>query len=169
MSEHQERMQRIRQNFATANAELIGAIERLDDATAGHAEPGAWNPAQIGWHVATTTEFLSGGMAGTIAQVMVPRPEDFHEQLAEIKLPEKIKTFPMLEPPADAARDTAVAKLRASEAVFAKACDAVSEDRCAAQCVQLPFGVFSLYEIGEFTTAHIHRHMGQVQRTVAGN
>jgi len=169
MSLQQERLSNIRDAFAAANAELVGAIEALDDATAAKAAPAAWNPAQIGWHVAATTEFLSGSLAGAIEQVRIARPADFREQLSELKLPEKIKTFPMLEPPADASRETALSKLRASEATFAGAVDKVSENRCASECVQLPFAVLSLYEVGEFTVAHVRRHIGQLQRTLAGS
>ena len=44
---------------------------------------------------------------------------------------------------------------------------AVTPDRCNSQCVNMPFGVaFSLYELGEFTVGHIHRHRGQVDRTL---
>ena len=58
-------------------------------------------------------------------------------------------------------------RLRASEDTFAKALQAMTPERCGTQCVQLPFGVLSLYEIGEFAAAHVVRHTGQVQRTLA--
>jgi len=169
MPEHDERMSAIRRAFASANDEMIAAIEALDADAAAKAPEGAWNVAQIGWHVGTTTEFLAGAMSGAIAAVVVPRPEGFEEKLASLELPQKIQTFPQLEPPAGVSPEAAIAKLRASSAAFAGAADTVSAERCGAECVQLPFGVLSLYEIGEFTTAHIHRHLGQVRRTLAAN
>jgi len=167
MSEHEDRLRAIRNAFTAANGELIGAIESLDDATVATAPEGAWNAAQIGWHVATTNEFLAGAMAGAIADLVVPRSDDFSEQLAGMEFPQKIKTFPQLEPPADTTRETAISQLKASESAFAGALDRVTESRCAEECVRLPFGVFSLYEIGEFTAVHVRRHLGQLRRTVA--
>jgi len=169
MPEHDERMSAIRGAFASANDEMIAAIGALDAEAAAKAPEGAWNVAQIGWHVGTTTEFLAGAMSGAIAAVMVARPDGFEESLASLELPAKIQTFPQLEPPAEVSRETAIEKLRASAAAFAGAADTVSAERCGSECVQLPFGTLSLYEIGEFAAAHIHRHLGQVERTLAAS
>jgi len=169
MPEHDERMSAIRNAFGSANDEMIAAIEALDADAAAKAPEGAWNVARIGWHVGTTTEFLAGAMSGAIAAVVVPRPDGFEETLASLELPQKIQTFPQLEPPADVSRETAIEKLRASADAFAGAADTVTSERCGTVCVQLPFGVFSLYEIGEFTAAHIRRHLGQVERTLAAS
>lgn len=166
MSDHEARLQAIREGFSAANAEIVEKVAGLDDASVTSAPPGAWSPAQIGWHVARATEFFSGAIAGAIPDVMVPRPADFREQLATTDLSAKIRTFPILEPPADATREAAVAKLLATPDTFEDALGKVTPERCAAVCVQLPLGVFSLYEIGEFTVAHIHRHLDQIQRTL---
>ena len=175
MASHDERLQAIRAAFARENSVLASKVEQLDDRTATLAPQDAWSAAQIAWHVALTTELLSGALSGANASMLVPRPEGFQEVLATLQLPAKMKTFPMLEPPADPTRAESVSRLRASQDTFATALQAVTPNRCATQCVQLPlppgagraFGVFSLYEIGEFAVAHVVRHTGQVERTVA--
>lgn len=117
--------------------------------------------------MAVTTEFLAGALSGSNASMLVPKAEGFQEVLATLQIPAKAKTFPMLEPPAAAIRAESVRRLRASEDTFAKALQAMTPERCGTQCVQLPFGVLSLYEIGEFAAAHVVRHSGQVPRTQA--
>ena len=168
MASHDERLRAIRAAFAQANAVLASKVEQLDDHKATLAPREAWSAAQIGWHVALTTELLSGALSGANEAMLVPRPDGFQEVLATLELPAKIKTFPPLEPPAGATRAEAIGRLRSSENTFADALGRVTQDRCGAQCVQLPFGLFSLYEVGEFTAAHVVRHTGQLERTVAG-
>jgi hypothetical protein len=61
----------------------------------------------------------------------------------------------------------AIAKLRSSAESFASALAATAPDRYATSCVKMPFGaMFSVYEVGEFMGAHVHRHLGQMDRTV---
>ena len=168
MMTHDDRIRSIQTNFVEALNQLIARLDALDDRTATKNPADGWNAAQIGWHVATTNEFLSGALKGDVPDMSIPKPDGFKEQLATLQLPDRVKTFPSLEPPAGASRAEAVAKLRASADAFAKALATATPDRCATMCVQMPFGVaFSIYEVGEFTGAHIHRHIGQVNRTVA--
>jgi len=168
MSAHAQRIQAVRERFAQVNEALASEVEALDAETAvRNPEPDCWSPAQIAHHVALTTGFLSGALSGSIAELLKPRPDDFQETLASLDMSEPIKTFPMLVPPADTDPVDAVSRLRASRDTFEGALDTVSEERCGAECVQLPFGLFSLYEIAEFTAAHVVRHTGQVRRVVA--
>jgi len=166
---HDDRIRSIDNTFITANGELIAAIERLNDqAATRRPSDGGWSAAQIGYHVALTNEFLSAVMSGGVAEMAVPKPAGFQEALATLELPAKVKTFPALEPPADTSRADAIAKLTGSAGAFAQALGTVSQERCAGTCIQMPFkAVFSLYEVGEFAVGHVHRHIGQLQRTTA--
>ena len=144
-------------------------VESLEHATAvRNPAPDSWNAAQVAHHVALTTEFLSGGLSGSIGEVVKPRPDDFQETLASMDLSGPVKTFPILEPPADADPGDSVTRLRASRDAFFGALETMSEDRCSAECIELPFGVFSLYEVAEWTAAHVVRHTGQMRRAVEG-
>jgi hypothetical protein len=79
------------------------------------------------------------------------------------------ETFPALEPPESTSKVEAIGGLRGSGETFARAVETVTLDRCASCAIQMPFGpLFSLYEVGEFTAAHVHRHIGQLRRTVGG-
>jgi len=166
MASHEERVGAIRSAFAEANDRMIARLEQLEPTVAVRDTGAAWTAAQIGWHTAKTTEFLAGALAGEIAEMSIPVPDDFTEQLSSLQLPDRIKTFPFLEPPDEVSKQDAVTKLRASAGAFADALSAATAERCASTCVKMPFGVFSIYEVGEFTCAHIHRHLAQIDRTV---
>ena len=167
MSAHAQRVQAVRDMFTQVNDTLASEVESLDHATAvRNPAPDSWNAAQLAHHVALTTGFLSGALSGSIAEVVRPRPADFQETLASMDLSAPVKTFPMLEPPDDVEPGGAVIRLRDSKGIFFDALETVSEDRCSAECVELPFGLFSLYEVAEFAAAHVVRHTGQMRRAV---
>lgn len=168
MSDHEARLGSIRQAFASANDEIVATVGGLDDDAAMKAPPAAWNSAQIGWHVARTTEFLAAAISGEIPEVLVPRTPDFEERLASLDLSGKIRALSILEPPQEVTREAAVGKLLDSIEVFENALGRLTPERNAAECVKLSFGVLSLYETGEFAVAHIHRHLGQIRRTLEG-
>ena len=103
MSAHAQRVQAVRDMFTQVNDILASEVESLEHATAvRNPAPDSWNAAQVAHHVALTTEFLSGGLSGSIREVVKPRPADFQETLASMDLSGPVKTFPILEPPADA-------------------------------------------------------------------
>ncbi len=164
--DHDERVRAIRGGFARANGQLIADIEAIDETAAAARREDGWNPAQIGWHVAVTNEFLAGAMSGRIPEMNLAKPPDFEESLATRQLPDKIKTFPRLEPPESASKAEAIRRLRTSGETFQTAVDTITRERAASAAVQMPFGVFSVYEVGEFTAAHVHRHIGQLKQTV---
>lgn len=167
MAAHDERIRTIRAAFGQANDQLIARLQALDDATATEGPVDAWTPAQIGPHVALTNAFLSAVLSGDVKEMTGPRPDAFTETLATLQLPDKVKTFPALEPSAGTSKSDAVAQLRQSADTFAKAPPTATHERCASTCITMPFGaVLSLYEVGEFATGHIHRHIAQVNRTV---
>ena len=168
MAAHDDRIRAIRTNFDQALDRLMAHLDALDDRTAAKQPADGWSAAQIGWHVALTNDFLSSVMGGGVPNMIVPKPEGFVEQMATTPFPDRVKTFPALEPPVGASRAEASARLRASGEAFSRALASASPERCATTCVQMPFGaVFSLYELGEFTGSHIERHIGQFDRTLA--
>ena len=73
MSAHEDRIRSIQTSFQQATDQLISLLQQLDDATAMRAPADAWTPAQIGSHVAKTSEFLATAMAGGVhaAQIKV--------------------------------------------------------------------------------------------------
>ena len=94
-----------------------------------------------------------------------PAPAGFMETFNPKALPAKIKTFPSLEPPAVVSAEVALERLRASGHHLSKAIASLSAERGAGHCVTLPFGTLSLFELADFTTAHVLRHISQIERT----
>jgi hypothetical protein len=147
---------------------MIAALERLNDAAAIHPPAGGgWTPAQIGYHVVMTNDFLAGILTGAIPRA-VPAPPGFQENSSLFSgLPDRVTTFPALEPPAAATRAEAIAKLRESTAQTVKAIEGLTADRASGQVVEFPFGRISLYQLVEFIGGHVMRHHAQLQRATA--
>lgn len=166
---HQDRIHASVTAFLTASEGLIAALDRLNDAAATHTPPGGgWTPAQIGYHVAITNEFLVGILTGVIPKAF-PAPAGFQENPTVFSaLPAKVTTFSSLEPPADVTRPQAMARLRESTAVAVKAIESLTPERASGQVVQFPFGAISLYQLSEFLGRHVLRHEAQLQRAAAG-
>jgi uncharacterized damage-inducible protein DinB len=110
-------------------------VERLRDMSAEVAEhaPGgdAWTAAQVAWHVALTNTWMAGVLLGD----------------------KQIK--PSCQPPADATRDAALAKLRASGQQVAKAIASLSSERAP-----------SLADFAESAARHVAHHLAQIDRIV---
>ena len=165
---HQNRLHASVSAFLSASEGMISALERLNDAAATHPPAGGgWNAAQIGYHVATTNDFLAGILTGAIPKA-VPAPAGFNENPTVFSgVPSKVTTFPALEPPASATRAEALARLRASTAQAVKAIEGLSGERASGQVVEFPFGAISLYQLAEFLGGHVVRHQAQLQRATA--
>ena len=165
---HQNRIHATVSAFLSASERMIAAMERLNDAAAVHIpETGGWSAAQIGYHVASTNEYLAGILTGAIPRSR-PAPDGFQENPHVFSgLPSKIKTFPSLEPPADATRAQAAAKLHDSTTRVVQAIEGLTAERAAGEVIDFPFGVISLYQLAEFLTRHVLRHETQLQRATA--
>ena len=166
---HQNRIHASVSAFQTAAEAFIASIERLtDDAATRAPQDGGWSAAQIGYHVATTNDFLANLLTGAVPKA-VPAPAGFQENPKVFSaVPARVETFPALIPPADTSRADAIAKLRASVPQTVKAIESLTEDRAAKHVVEFPFGAISLYQLAEFIVGHVVRHQGQLQRATAG-
>lgn len=150
--------------FHSAHNALVGRLREMPAESAEH-RPAAdtWSAAQIGFHVATTNEWIAGVLDGSTPMAK-PAPPGFAEEFNSRRLPDKIKTFPSLEPPSVVSAEVALEKLRASGHHLSKAIASLTADRGMSHCVTLPFGTLSLFELADFTAAHVVRHIGQIER-----
>ena len=166
---HDDRIRASVTQLQTAGDALAAALERLNDAAATRKpQDGGWNAAQIGWHVAVTNGFLAGLITGAIPSA-VPAPTGFVEDAKVFAgVPEKITTFPALEPPPTATRTEAVEKLRTSTTETIKAIQSMTPERANGFCVQFPFGALSLYQVADFIGGHVVRHQKQLERATQG-
>jgi hypothetical protein len=168
---HLERVRHIRESFAEANERLVARLRRADHAAAERgAEGGGWSAAQIGWHVAAVTTRFASLMSGDAAGVQ-PLPPDFAERDWTViggTIPSKLQAPRSFEPPARVTRDEAVAALEASGLRLARALDRVTPERGAGFGLSSPIvgGTITVYQIGEWATAHVIRHNRQAKRAL---
>jgi hypothetical protein len=152
--------------FNAAQNHLVGKLREIP---AGVAEErpdiDAWSAAQVGWHVALTNEWAAGVLTGS-TPMAEPAAAGFKETLHALTLPDKLKTFPALEPPSMVGRDSALEKLRASGQQMSKAIASLTPERGGGYTVTLPFGTLSLYELADFAAGHVARHIAQLDRAV---
>jgi hypothetical protein len=155
--------------LARFNAAHTSLVNRLRELPPGACEqrpaPEAWTAAQIGCHVALTNEWIAAVLTGSTPMAQ-PAPADFKEQFNPGGLPERLKTYPQLEPPNPVSRDAALERLRTSGQHMSKAIASLGPDRGAGYTVTLPFGMLSLFELADFSAAHVARHCHQQERTV---
>jgi hypothetical protein len=165
---HQSRIQASVRAFQTASDTLVGALDRLNDDVATRSpQGGGWTAAQIGWHVATTNDFLAGLITGAIPHA-VPVPAGFEENPAVFSnLPAKVETFAALVPPATATRAEAIGKMRKSTADTIQAIEGLTPERASGYAAKFPFGLVSLYQVADFIGGHVVRHQAQLERAIS--
>jgi hypothetical protein len=155
--------------LARFNAAHTSLVNRLRELPPGPAEqrPDAdcWSAAQIGCHVALTNDWIAGVLSGATPMAQ-PASSGFTESFNPGGMPAKIKTFPTLEPPDPVSRDAALERLRASGQHMTKAIASLTPERGAGYTVTLPFGTLSLFELADFTAAHVTRHYHQLERAL---
>jgi hypothetical protein len=96
-----------------------------------------------------------------------PAAAGFKENFNPGGMPARVKTFATLEPPDPVSRDAALERLRASGQHMTKAIASLTPERGGGYTVTLPFGTLSLFELADFTAAHVTRHYHQIERAVA--
>ena len=168
-SEHLARVRHLRETFVEANERLVTRLRNASDEAAAREVDGAWSAAQIGWHVATVTTKLAGLISGDVAGPQ-PLGDDFRERpWAEIAstIPERATAPRAVLPPRGVRRTEAVAALEAAGMKMARAFDALTPDRGSRMGItNAMVGTISVYQIGEWATAHIMRHNRQAKRTL---
>lgn len=153
--------------FNSAHNDLVWKLRDCAfDSGAQLSRGEGWSAAQIGTHVAMTNEFVAAVLTGQTPMAQ-PAPEGFQESFSPDALPAKAQAPAVLQPPAVVGLDAAIERLRASAQSVSKAIAALTPDRGAHYCVSMPFGTLSLFELADFTAAHVSRHAAQVQRSIA--
>lgn len=168
-SQHLGRIRHLRESFAEANERLVARLRGATDEAAGRAAAGTWSAAQIGWHVAAVTTRFAGLISGEIAGAQ-PLPEDFRERTwAEVvaSIPQRVQAPAALVPPPGVRRVDAIAALEASGMRMARAFDAVTPDRGTRMgLTSAVVGSITVYQIGDWATAHVIRHNRQAKRVL---
>jgi uncharacterized membrane protein len=163
---HLARVRHLRETFVEANERLVARLRNADDDIAAREVAGAWSAAQIGWHVATVTTRFAAMIAGDIAGPQ-PLPEGFHERPWEeiaAAIPPRAAASAAVTPPPGVRLADAVAALEASGTKMARAFDVLTSERGGRMGITHPLvGTVSVYQLGEWATAHIKRHNRQAK------
>lgn len=149
-------MSRFRARLASADPDAAGRAP----------EGGGWSAAQVAAHVAAVNGSFASIIDGTFA-VAKPPDEGFVERpwpVIGAAMPEKIQAPSRVHPPAAVSRDEALASLDAANARLVAALRGVDADRAGWTMESPVVGRVSLYQVGEWATAHLIRHNQQMKR-----
>jgi hypothetical protein len=163
---HLARVRHLRESFAAANERLVARLRAATDEQAARSLAGGWTPAQIGWHVAAVTSRFAGVISGDMKGA-VPLPDGFVEtpwEQVAAAIPAQLKAPDALAPPPSATRHDAIAALEAAGMRMARAFDTLTPERGSRLGLTSPIvGTITLYQVGEWATAHIMRHNRQAK------
>jgi hypothetical protein len=165
---HEERIAATAAAFEAAMARFLARIEGTPDSVAERVPAeGGWSAAGIAWHVAVTNEQFAGLVEGTVPGARPPE-EGFEEtpfpEILSI-VPDGLEAPPKLHPPAGVTRGDALARARASLDKMSRAIRAMPESR-GLWTVKSMLGLVTVYQVGEWATAHVARHNAQAKRVI---
>lgn len=167
-SQHLARVRHLRESFAQANERLVARLRAAGDEASARRAPDGWSPAQIAWHVATVTNRFAGVISGEIPAAALP--DDFTERPWDevaAGIPPALKTSDALNPPPSVSPHEAISMLEASGMRMARAFDAITPERGSRMGITNPIvGTITLYQVGEWATAHVIRHNRQAKRAL---
>ena len=168
-SQHLARVRHLRESFAEANERLVARLRKASEEAAHHPTNGGWSAAQIGWHVAAVTTRFARIMSGDLDTAQ-PLPADFRERewgAIVAAMPPRLIAPAAAVPPAVVGRDEAIAALEAAGTTMARALDTLTPERGGRLGITHPIvGTITLYQIGEWATAHVIRHNRQAKRVL---
>lgn len=151
--------------FSAAQQFFLSRLRELDpEGAEHHPSLEGWSPAQIGAHVAMANEWTAGVLMGT-TPLAQPAPAGFTEQYSSSRgsgVPWNVKAFP-LRPPDVISLDNTVERLRTSAHHLSRAIASLTAERGAGYTVTLAVGTLSLFELAEYTVAHVGRHAAQLE------
>jgi hypothetical protein len=147
-------------------------LARLRDASAEAAERpagGGWSASQIGWHVAAVTRRFAGLISGDVPAA-APLDTAFRERAwtdVVASIPDRLEAPAAAVPPDSVRRDEAVLALEDAGEQMTRALDALPPERGERMGITHPIvGAISVYQIGEWATAHVIRHNRQAKRAL---
>jgi hypothetical protein len=169
VTHHSARLAQIRESFEEANARLLARLRDASDAAAEAPAAGAWSASQIGWHVAAVTTRFAGMISGEVPAAK-PFGAEFRERAwtdVAASIPDRLEAPAVTVPPAAVRRGEAVAALEAAGECMALALGTLTPERGDRMGITHPIvGAISVYQIGEWATAHVIRHNRQAKRAL---
>ena len=168
-SQHLARVRHLRESFAEANERLVARLRKTADDVVQRPVEGGWSAAQIGWHVAAVTTRFARIMSGEVEAAQPLRSEFRERQWDEIAagVPPRATAPPQVVPPSEVSKSDAIAALESSATKMAHALDTLTPERGGRMGItHAVVGTISLYQLGEWATAHVIRHNRQAKRVL---
>ena len=165
---HEERIAATAAAFEAAMARFLARLEATPDSIAERVPAdGGWSAAGIAWHVALTNEQFAGMVEGSVPGARPPEPDFEERPFAEITsvVPDQLEAPPKFHPPEGITRADALARARASRDRMSQAIRAMPESR-GLWTVKSILGLVTVYQVGEWATAHVARHNAQAKRAI---
>jgi uncharacterized damage-inducible protein DinB len=165
---HEERIAAIAAAFDAAMARFLARLEATpDDVVERQPADGGWSAAGIAWHVAVTNEQFAGLVEGSVPGAKSPEADFEETPFAEITsvVPDQLEAPPKFHPPEGMTRSEALTRVRASGQRFSQALRGMPESR-GLWTVKSILGHVTLYQVGEWATAHVARHNAQAKRVI---
>jgi len=163
---HAARIDDLRAAFDHASGRFLARYDRTTDAEAVAVPPtGGWTAAQIAAHVAALNRVLSSIVSGRIDRA-TPPPSDFIERpWSDIAtgLTGRLEAPASVTVPRTVTRIAAREACEASRALVLGTFAAIDETRARHVFTDPRTGTISLYQIGDWLTAHVIRHNAQLK------
>lgn len=138
-----------------------------DDVAERVPADGGWSAAGIAWHVAVTNEQFAGLVEGSVPGARPPEADFEETPFSEITavVPDQLEAPAKFHPPEGMTRAEALARARASRDRFSQALRGMPESR-GLWTVKSILGHVTLYQVGDWATAHVARHNRQAKRVI---
>jgi hypothetical protein len=166
---HHERIAATAAAFEAAMDRFLTRIEGTPDSVAERVPAGGgWSAAGIAWHVAMTNDQFARLIDGSVPGARPPE-EGFEEKpFAEITSAiagASLEAPAKFHPPEGVTKADALALARGSRDAMLAAIRALPESR-GMWSVKSILGQVTVYQVGEWATAHVARHNAQAKRTI---
>lgn len=164
---HQERVSATVAAFEAAMTRFLARVEATPDQIAERVPDGGWSVAGITWHVSVTNEQFAGLVEGSVPGAVAPDADFAETPFSEITalVPDQLEAPDKFHPPSGVTRAEALAMARASRDRLVRALLALPESR-GLWSVKSILGQVTLYQVGDWATAHVARHNAQAKRLI---
>jgi hypothetical protein len=167
--DHTARLAQLRESFAQANQRLLVRLRDASDDAAERPAGGGWSASQIGWHVAAVTRRFAGLISGEVPAA-TPLDAGFRERAwtdVAASIPDRLEAPAAAVPPDSVRREDAVRAVEDAGRQMVLALETLTPERGDRMGITHPIvGVISVYQIGEWATAHVARHNRQAKRAL---
>ena len=167
---HDARIERMEREFSEAMARFMARVEAAGPAGDRAPADGEWSAAQIAWHVGAVNRAFAGLITGMIDGARPALPGFVEREWRSVlgQVPAKLTAAEPFQPPPGVRMEDTLPKLRKSEGLVRDAIRSITPERGSGFTFTSPVvGEISIYQVGDWATAHVIRHNAQAKRVLA--